>query len=104
MYLQAFNVEAHHIRLLKKLHWTMFEQSGETEPTPMVDPKKPYGNSWYIKDIQKAICHSNKKALDIHKEMIVVLEILCKNANISEGVYIKKDSKWIRSEDFSSNA
>lgn len=96
---ETFEVTEDHIKLLKRSNtsWTTTEYGA-----PMMDPKRPYGNSNVERDMAKILDREifdpktgdriDDKAQDlykIHKQMETVLQILFDNARsgIETGTY-----------------
>ena len=96
---ETFEVTEDHIKLLKNSYtsWSSMEYGA-----PMMDPKRPYGNSDVVRDMAKVLDREifdpktgeriDDKADDlykIHKQMETVLQILLDNARkgIETGTY-----------------
>lgn len=93
----TFTVTDDHLRLLKRVYigWEHCEYGA-----PAIDCKRPYGNS----DVAQDICEilgwefdeddgptreQEDAARAIHKEMQVVLQILCAHLAIQPGIYTR---------------
>lgn len=109
---KLFTVTDDHLKLLKRLN---FRYDSHSEfGAPIVDPKRPYGNSdvyidmGEILDISPDLIDSwgdpkfsveQERYFDkVHEEMVTVLEILTRNLSISKGEYRAEEyrSNWTR--------
>ena len=113
-YATKFKIKNEHLKLLRRMYvdWDDSEFGA-----PYIDPKRPYGNSEVIDDIAKIIgFKKNKKNFDsdveewtdkaynkmywLHREMMIVLQIVLATGRIEKGHYIKKekydDLSWMK--------
>ena len=97
---KTFTVTEDHLKLLPHL-W--FEYDNYTEfGAPIVDPKRPYGNSDVYGDIAEHLGIEGEEdhwgdvefsreqkdyMLRVHKEMVTVLNIIVRNGGVEAGDY-----------------
>ena len=102
---KKFLVTEDHIRLLQNFNidWDDSSYSG----APRVDTKRPYGNSCITSDISRILeweevdyesdewADLHQDAIEIHREMEHVLQILISNLKIEPGTYTETSySVW----------
>lgn len=95
----TFEIKEIHLKLLKRSYW---EYSDSCEGSTGMNIKRPYGNSDPLDDICEELgfervetSHGDEVYLkthfdiakEIHQEMRVVLDIICKTLQVSTGVY-----------------
>jgi len=84
----VFTITENHLNLLKRLNVEWYDcEFG----APCIDPKRPYGNSNVESDIYEMTKMKGDKALFIHKEMQIVLQIIFATGLIETGDYEKQD-------------
>lgn len=100
---ELFEIKPIHLRLLRRLNiiWNKDSYQG----SPMVYPKKPYGNSDIIGDVVKEMfgktrdeCSKDEitEAVYIHREMHTVLEVVTSSGCFYPGEYRKhKSGNWV---------
>lgn len=82
-----FEVTEEHLKLLKHSHvmWRASEYGA-----PMIDPKKPYGNSSVESDIAEILEwdeEDSQRAEKIHRELETVLQIVLVTQTFEPGLY-----------------
>jgi len=106
--MKIFILTEEHIKLVKKfcIDWNDWEDFG----APMVNPKRPYGNSSVLEDIHIILTGENlyndekeltdeqcEKYEKLHKETKTALQIILKTGKFKTGTYICKndyDDNW----------
>lgn len=101
---QEFLVTNDHLKLLDRI---FFEPGDGYWESPMVDPKRPFGNSDIAEDIAELLGwevdaddgltdRQETEARMIHDGLVTVLQILCANVQtgISPGVYRNHGDKY----------
>lgn len=111
---QEFTVTEHHLKLAKNFYisWNDCESG-----SPTIDPKRPYGDSDLVDSMAEVLgIEKNKdnfddedeefwtdefydKMQDLHKQMLVVVQIIFCTGRFEVGKYKKEDefsSKWER--------
>ena len=103
---RRFYLSVDHIKLLQKL--AIIENDSSCSITPMVYPKKPYGNSdipgdiihilGWLKTHEKIDEQLIKKAMKVHREMSIALEIVLCTQSFIPGWYETPTSSvgWAR--------
>ena len=89
-----FVVDSNHLKLLKRM---CVSWNNDENGAPEIDCKRPYGNSNVVEDIAEILGwgyddedeEMYERAMEIHCEMEVVLQILLYNLSIQEGTYEK---------------
>jgi hypothetical protein len=100
----SFRLTKEHVTLLRKM-WV--EDGGSNLPSPMIDPKRPYGNSCILEDIVHILKWKNSKskkleegelsqklldkAKKIHKEMKTALQVVLSTKSFRPGLYDQTD-------------
>lgn len=100
--LTEFTIEDKHIKLLGRMNvnWWACEFGA-----PCIDPKRPYGNSDVVDDVAEIIRLKKKDNYDyenedwkeeiydklyyLHREMMIVLQIILSTGQIKKGTYVK---------------
>lgn len=92
--LTQFTITENHIKLLKRMYvdWDDCEYGA-----PCINPKRPYGNSDVQTDIKEITGLKGMKAEIIHKEMQIVLQIICTIGKIETGLYTRNNEYDIHS-------
>lgn len=96
---KEFTITDNHLKLLKEMvvEWYNCEYGA-----PCIDPKRPYGNSDVEDDIKRITGITGEKRAIIHREMILVLQIICAVGKIEVGDYIKTEeysyNSWKKSD------
>lgn len=94
---EEFYVTQEHIDVLPYLCWT---DSGTVFGGPSVDPEKPFGTRDFTKDLCTILDTDNTaRAIEIYMDLVVILEIMCKNNSVYPGQYFKVDAYWVHEND-----
>ena len=96
---KIFEVTEDHLKLLKHSHimWRASEYGA-----PMIDPKRPYGNSSVESDIAEILewgKYDNERAEKIHRELETVLQIVLVTQTFQPGLYNLRNeytTDWIK--------
>ena len=96
---KIFEVTEEHLKLLKHSHvmWRASEYGA-----PMIDPKRPYGNTSVESDIAEILewgKYDNERAEKIHRELETVLQIVLVTQTFEPGLYnIRNEytTDWIK--------
>lgn len=84
---KMFEVTEEHLKLLKHSYvmWRASEYGA-----PMIDPKKPYGNTCVESDIAEILGwenYNNERAEKVHRELEIVLQIVLVTQAFQPGIY-----------------
>lgn len=102
-----FIITEEHLKLLQRLIICQDENSFAI-PSPYVSDKRPYGNSDYLDDIAEILgwkinpCglteKQEKKAIKLHKELGIALQICLMNKEFITGIFINNDDCHFQTE------
>jgi len=96
---KIFEVTEEHLKLLKHSHvmWRASEYGA-----PMIDPKRPYGNTSVESDIAEILGwenYNNERAEKLHRELEIVLQIVLVTQTFQLGIYYLENeytTDWIK--------
>lgn len=118
--MEEFELKEEHLKLLQRANW---DWNGMEFGAPTIDPKKPYGNSFPIRDMCKilGIEYPNEddylddmeeydrrvderilQLTPLHEEMLQALQVIFSTGSMEPGLYRKKrkyGSDWERMAD-----
>lgn len=82
---KRFSVTEDHLLLARAMNvgWC-----GDEFGAPQIDPKRPYGNSDTLGDIEKITGRSQPNPHRLHREMETVLQIILATGYFREGDYV----------------
>lgn len=100
-----FEVTEDHIKLLSRIWW-YFDDEDDYYGHVTMGAKRPYGNSNGLYDIAHTLDwlgddmeltdELEEKALKVHREMTVVVQILCSLRRIEPGTYVLSGPSYIK--------
>ena len=96
---KIFEVTEEHLKLLKHSHimWRASEYGA-----PMIDPKRPYGNTSVESDIAEILGwdeEDSQRAEKLHRELEIVLQIVLVTQTFQTGIYYLENeytTDWIK--------
>jgi hypothetical protein len=107
-----FVITENHLKLLKRMN---VDWSADEFGVPSIDPKRPYGDSSVIRSLAEILGIESLRSddfilteaqendlLQLHEEMITVLQICLCTLSFEAGRYIKRDeytyNSWVKAD------